>query len=151
MFEKAKETFDKNIEKFKIYSMRNIFVPATTVSGSSSSSSSTAHTTPKSFVADEQLQKLRAQYLQLQTEYSELVSSSKDTDLLLKDMRATLFTLRVGAQAFDNGDIAESLAGMTQDRDKLLHLCSEAKGEIVFFQWLEMKRTSPLTCCVHYF
>lgn len=127
VFEKAKETFDKNIEKFKIYSMRNIFVASCgTNSNAASSSTGIDFTTP-----DEQLQRLRTHYLQLQTEYSDLKSSSTDTDLLLKDMRATLFKLRVGAQAFDNGDIADTLEGITASRKELLRLCSEAKGKQV--------------------
>lgn len=111
--------------------MRNIFVPSTAAAGAQASSAASSSAGPVSATPDEHLQRLRTQYLQLQAEYSELSGSCKDTDLLLKDMRATLFTLRVGAQAFDNGDIqpiAETLAGMTQNREKLLNLCSDAKG-----------------------
>jgi hypothetical protein len=112
------------MDKFRIYSMRNIFVPVAPGASSSSSKVSTE--------TDAQLSALREQYLTLQAENRVLADSCRDTDLLLKDMRAALFTLRVGAQAFDDGDIqpiAETVANITQNREKLLQLCSEANGE----------------------
>ena len=111
--------------------MRNIFVPANAPIDATPSSSSTISV--PSAATDEQLQHLRGQYLSLQSEYHQLTDSCRDTDLLLKDMRSTLFTLRVGAQAFDDGDIqpiAETVANITQNRDKLLQLCKEANGII---------------------
>jgi hypothetical protein len=115
------------MDKFRIYSMRNIFVP---VAPGASSSSSKAISTE----TDAQLAALREQYLSLQAENRVLADSCRDTDLLLKDMRAALFTLRVGAQAFDDGDIqpiAETVGNITQNREKLLQLCVEANGESI--------------------
>jgi len=125
---KTERSLRKNLEKFEIYAARNIFVPA--APSSSQSSSSRAPST----ATDEQLQSLRVQYLTLQSELLGLVDSCRDTDLLLKDMRSALFTLRVGAQAFDEGDIqpiAETVANITQNREKLLKMCDDANGESV--------------------
>lgn len=104
-------------------------MPAAPSSSQSSSSSRTPST-----ATDEQLQTLRAQYLAMQSELLGLSDSCRDTDLLLKDMRSTLFTLRVGAQAFDEGDIqpiAETVANITQNREKLLKMCADANGKSV--------------------
>ncbi len=107
--------------------MRNVFAPA---APSSSQGSDVGQALP-SVASDEQLLSLRAQYLALQTEYRDLSDSCRDTDLLLKDMRTTLFTLRVGAQAFDEPQIhpEEVLANITQNRENLQKMCSEANGK----------------------
>jgi hypothetical protein len=118
--DKAKYNFDRNMDKFKLYAMRNIFVPAAPDSSK------------VGLVADEQLQQLREQYLSIQADLREVTDSCEDTDLLLKDMRSALFTLRVGAQAFDEVDIhpiADTVANAIQHRDKLLLLCKEANGK----------------------
>ena len=129
VFEKSKVAFERNMDKFKIYAMRNIFAPAAP-SSSQSTASSSATLPPNT--TDEQLVQLRSQYLALQAELRELTDSCRDTELLVKDMRSTLFTLRVGAQAFDDGDIlpvAETVANITQNREKLLRMVSEANGK----------------------
>lgn len=127
MAEKTRSSFIKNLDKFEIYASRNIFVPAAPSSSQSTSSKASSTAT------DEQLQNLRAQYLSLQSELLLLTDSCRDTDLLLKDMRTTLFTLRVGAQAFDEGDIqpiAETVANITENREKLVKMCADANGEL---------------------
>lgn len=122
---KVNEVFDKNLEKFKIYAMRNIFVPTSQNAESTASSSSSKISTE----TDEELNTLRKQYLALQAEHRELADNCRDTDLLLKDMRSALFTLRVGAQAFDDiQPIAETVANITQNREKLQQMCIEANG-----------------------
>ena len=129
VFEKSKVAFERNMDKFKIYAMRNIFAPAAP-SSSQSTASSSAALPPNT--TDEQLAQLRSQYLALQAELRELTDSCRDTELLVKDMRSTLFTLRVGAQAFDDGDIlpvAETVANIAQNREKLLRMVSEANGK----------------------
>jgi hypothetical protein len=51
--------------------------------------------------ADGELQALRSRYLDLHTEVGGLLENVESTEVLLKDMRDTVFGLRVAAQAFD--------------------------------------------------
>ena len=105
--------------------MRNIFVPTSQNAESTASSSSSKIATE----TDEELNTLRKQYLALQAEHRELADNCRDPDLLLKDMRRAWFTLRVGAQAFDDiQPIAETVANITQNREKLQQMCIEANG-----------------------
>mmetsp|Transcript_2445 Transcript_2445/g.3823 ORF Transcript_2445/g.3823 Transcript_2445/m.3823 type:complete len:239 (+) Transcript_2445:88-804(+) len=124
----------KNMEKFGIYAMRNIFVPSTS-NGSGSSTSSTAVATTTSAIAsvDDELHELRKAYVSLQAELRALDDNVQASDLLLKDMRATMFSLRVGAQAFDDADVhplPETVANISRSRDKLVTMCQEATGII---------------------
>ena len=128
VFEKTKECFDKNIDKFKIYAMRNIFVPYVATNVQATSSTSNASGGASSSATDAQLLQLRQTYLSLQSEQRELTDSCRDTDFLLKDMRSTLFSLRVGIQAFDDYNIPETVAGITLQRERLLQMCKEAQG-----------------------
>jgi hypothetical protein len=113
------------MEKFRIYSARNVFAPS---SQAPSSSSSTA---APSTETDAHLLELRRRYLELQAELRSVADSCRDTDALLRDMRSALFTLRVGAQAFEEGDmdVAESMGEIAQNRNRLLELCAEANGK----------------------
>jgi hypothetical protein len=125
--QKAKEKFDQNMDKFRIYAMRNIFVPC--------SQSGSVYASPgMSSKTDEQLSTLRQQYLQLQAENRTLADSCRDTEVLLKDMRSALFTLRVGAQVFDDVElqnIAETVAYITHNKQQLEKMCAEATGKRV--------------------
>jgi hypothetical protein len=125
--QKAKEKFDQNMDKFRIYAMRNIFVPC--------SQSGSVYTSPgMSSKTDEQLSTLRQQYLQLQAENRTLADSCRDTEVLLKDMRSALFTLRVGAQVFDDVElqnIADTVAYITHNKQQLEKMCAEATGKRV--------------------
>jgi hypothetical protein len=123
--QKAKEKFDQNMDKFRIYAMRNIFVPC--------SRSGSVYASPgMSSKTDEELSTLRQQYLHLQAENRTLADSCRDTEVLLKDMRSALFTLRVGAQVFDGVElqnIAETVAYITHNKQQLEKMCAEATGK----------------------
>ena len=119
---RTRESFDKNMGKFRIYAMRNIFVPSSDASSSSAPKISIPETDPE-------LIALREKYLPLQSDYRSLSDSCRDTEVLLKDMRGALFTLRVGAQAFDDiQPIAETVASITHNRNKLVEMCEQAQG-----------------------
>jgi len=117
LFERSKGTFDKNLEKFKIYAMRNAFAPTTGGEGAES---------------DVELHDLRSRCMQLHGEYRGLLDAGLAMDTLHKDMRSAMFNMKVGGQAFDDADntVAETVAGLTQSRDKLLEMCRDANDVV---------------------
>lgn len=128
-----KIVYNRNIEKFKIYSTKNLFVAEANSNDSTNSSSKNG-----SVVSDEisvkvpkDLLMLRQKYASISSEYLALVSECELMDKLLKDMRSALFTLRVGAQTFEEygvQPIEETLASMSQQKSHLNELCKEASG-----------------------
>lgn len=141
---KTKEAFDQNLDKFRIYAMRNIFSPSTQSESAASNGSSSIKT-------DEQLQQLRHRYLSLQAENRALADSCRDAEVLLKDMRSAMFTLKVGAQAFDNGTI-ENVADMTAvlklNEAALESLIAEANGAQSGVYCLTLNVTHSFSLCV---
>lgn len=72
-----------------------------------------------------ELQDLRERYLSVHGEYTRLFIECRDYDLLLKDLRETLFGLRVASQVFDEYDvnpIAHSCANLSQVRVMTSHV-----------------------------
>jgi len=133
LLERMRRHFSKNMGKFELYASRNIFVLPTASSSSSSSgagagagdsgteSSSLEHVTAE-------VEQLRAKYAELQSIYTALSTESRDGDLLVKDMRAALYAIRVGYQSFDEQQLPEIIASMNRDKQKLEELCHRATG-----------------------
>ena len=125
--QQMKATYGKNINKFGNYADRNIFVlpsPTTSSAGSSSHSSSELEQ------LTEEVERLRAKYVMLRQTHATLSSECRNSDLLLKDMRSCLFSLRLGAQALENHHVQplmESWAEATQQRQALLNLSQKAQ------------------------
>ncbi len=80
---------------------------------------------------DKTLDRLRTQYQALQADYIHYASECRDMDALLKDMRTSLFNLRVAIQSFDDYEI-QPLSETTQILNQYqsqLHRCGqEAEG-----------------------
>lgn len=84
--------------------MRNIFIETSIINNNTDQILPNIIIKPKSNINnDEELINLRNKTLSLHNEYQQLLNQCYYSDLLLKEMRSTLFTLRVGAQAFDDG------------------------------------------------
>ena len=124
--QQMKATYGKNINKFGSYADRNIFVlPSPTASSAASSSQSSSELEQLT----EEVERLRAKYVTLRQNHAALSSECRNSDLLLKDMRGALFSLRLGAQALENHQVQplmESWAAVTQHRQSLLDLSTKA-------------------------
>jgi hypothetical protein len=122
LLDRLKVIYDENLEKFNLYSNRNIFsTPAGSVAMTASSSSS----------SNPELLALREKYIKLHGEYSRLSIECKDYELLSKDMRETLFALRVASQVFDDyniNPIAQTCLNHAQQKSNLLDLYDTANG-----------------------
>ena len=125
--QKMKATYGININKFGSYVDRNIFVlPSPTASSAASSS----HSSSELEQLTEEVERLRAKYVMLRQTHATLSSECRNSDLLLKDMRSCLFSLRLGAQALENHQVQplmESWAAVTQHRQSLLNLSKKAQ------------------------
>lgn len=110
----------RNLDKFKIYSSRNIY----------NDSDESANINP----ADDELLQLRAQFQSLHNELAILQDNARAAELVLKDMRAARFNLRIGSQAFDDQNVqplADNVASMTAYKDALTKLYHEAEGTLL--------------------
>lgn len=74
---------------------------------------------------------MQHRYSLLSAEYNQLSVECRDRDLILKDMRNALFTLRLGAQAFESYDlnpVSTTMEHMSETHAKLEALCRETQG-----------------------
>lgn len=79
----------------------------------------------------EEVDSLKDLYSSRREELIQLSSGCRDGDSLLKDMRRTLFTIRVGAQTLDEHNlqpISETIATLEQYQETMGALSSRAKG-----------------------
>lgn len=126
-----------------MYATRNIFIPSTTSSNQSVTSSSSAATAVAPAISADSfspnivtpntptLLSARERFLALKQEHDALAWECKETEALLKDMRSTLFQLRMAAQVFDEKNvspIAEYTANLAQQGTKLQNLCNDSTG-----------------------
>ena len=137
-----REEFDKNLDKFEVYTSRNVFLPTlkpipvsnSTAVASSGASGSRPHAAELEVLTAE-IDGLKARYLDLRAAHSRLSNECRDADLLLKDMRNAMFHLRVGSQVLDENNIQsleDSVASLTQYRLALTKLTKTAEGESIF-------------------
>lgn len=138
LLSKSKENYSRNLEKFKVYATRNIFIPSATSTSSqpiasSSSSAAPADSFNPNIITPNTpaLLSARERFLALKQEHDALAWECKETEALLKDMRSTLFQLRMAAQIFDEKNvspIAEYTANLAQQGTKLQNLCNDSTG-----------------------
>ncbi len=130
---KLKDNYIRNMDKLKVYAVRNIFIPSPNSSSSSSSSSFAVSTfspdgiTPSSA----RLATARERYLQLKREHDALIWEKRETETLFKDIRSSLFSLRFAAQKFDEVNIspvADHVTQLAQYQERLHSLQNEAQG-----------------------
>ena len=126
-----KNSYSENLKKFSIYADRNIFVTTPLIV------QSVKGIPPKTKTAletvTEEVDLLKDLYNSRREELTQLSSGCRDGDALLKDMRRTLFTIRVGAQTLDEHNlqpISESIATLEQYQETMVALSSRAKGNL---------------------
>eukprot|EP01042_Synura_sphagnicola_P027613 gene27613-35642_t len=148
---KMKPIVEKNLSKFCLYAVRNIFKESpdsgviaesnaavnTSVVNAPSSSSSAANTADlDSEIAelDKTLDSLKRDYLNLPMDYSRITAECQDMDALIKDMRETSFSVRLRIQEMDQQMDQQSLADSTNllndNRARLQECSNEAEALI---------------------
>ena len=126
-----KNSYSENLKKFTIYADRNIFVTTPMVVLSVKVIPPKARSALEN-VTDE-VELLKDLYSSRREELIQLSSGCRDGDMLLKDMRRTLFTIRVGAQTLDEYNlqpISETIATLEQYQETMGALSSRAKGNL---------------------
>lgn len=143
-----KPIVEKNLSKFCLYAVRNIFKESpdggamaesnsavnTSVVNAPSSSSSSSTTDLDSEIAelDRTLDALKRDYLKLHMDYSRITAECQDMDALIKDMRETSFSVRLRIQEMDQQMDQQSLADSTnllnENRARLQECSNEAEG-----------------------
>jgi hypothetical protein len=130
-----KSSYMANLNKFSIYADRNIFVrtplPGTKIPEQLE--------VPKSAleILSMEVESLKDVYTSRREELVKLSNGCKDGDLLLKDMRKALFTIRVGAQTLDECNVqplSETVATLEQYEQTLRALSVRANGEFFTLQ-----------------
>lgn len=144
-----KPIVEKNLSKFCLYAVRNIFKESpdsgaiaessaavnTSVLNAPSSSSSTNTADLDSEIAelDKTLDSLKRDYLKLHMDYSRITAECQDMDALIKDMRETSFSVRLRIQEMDQQMDQQSLADSTNllndNRARLQECSNEAEGK----------------------
>lgn len=129
-----KNSYMANLNKFSIYADRNIFVRAPLPVAKIPESSEV----PKSAleILSMEVESLKDSYISRREELVKLSNGCKDGDLLLKDMRKALFTIRVGAQTLDECNVqplSETVATLEQYEQTLRALSVRANGEFLRF------------------
>ncbi len=132
MFQRTKQNFLINVGKFHLYAARNLIVQNDgSVERNSEESLNGDLVFHDNGNLDKTLDRLRTQYQALQADYIHYASECRDMDALLKDMRTSLFNLRVAIQSFDDYEI-QPLSETTQILNQYqsqLHRCGqEAEG-----------------------
>lgn len=125
LLRKMKKHFDKNMDKFDIYASRNIFVLPTDDSSAQNKSKEKENLENKSL----ELDVLKNRYYDLLAEYSSKTSDIKESEVLLDNMRNSLFQIRVASQAMDEHNLqplAETLSTIVKQKKELLVLCDKA-------------------------
>lgn len=147
-----KTNFEKNLSKFSLYAVRNIFkendvsvgteaaaAALTTPSPTTAQSAVTLHAKRSDELDAEgeqlsaTLDSLKRDFINLHSEYSRIITECQDMDALIKDMRETSFSVRLGLQDMDRLFEAQSLAETTnalyEYRSRLEQSCAEAECE----------------------
>jgi uncharacterized phage infection (PIP) family protein YhgE len=128
---RMKNSYSENLKKFSIYADRNIFV--TTPLIVQSAKGNPPKTKSALETVTEEVDTLKNLYNSRREELTQLSSGCRDGDALLKDMRRTLFTIRVGAQTLDEHNlqpISETIATLEQYQETMVALSSRAKGNL---------------------
>lgn len=130
-----KTSYEKNMKKFSTYADRNIFVARVNVQtvGKSDSNEKNGSPTQELNVKIDEVEALKTKYLALRANHIKLTKECKEGDLLLKDMRKSLFTIRVGAQTLDECKVQpliETVAILEQHQQTMTELTSKAKGSL---------------------
>jgi uncharacterized protein involved in exopolysaccharide biosynthesis len=142
---KVKQNFERNLAKFQLYSIRNVFNSSASDTASSSSivtqspasksSSSSQVPDTEEVELDKTLLRLRNNYTRLQRDYLQISTECRDMDTLLKDMRSAMFNLKVALQSLEDLEInslSETTYIISDYQLRLKQRCNDAEGWCLF-------------------
>ena len=127
-----KSSYEKNMKKFAVYADRNIFIASKEQNTAASVDKNELIKDELRVVCDE-VEALKSVYLAKRADHLQLAGECRDGDLLLKDMRKSLFTIRVGGQLFDDCKVQpliETVAILEQHQGDMVKLSERAKGNL---------------------
>jgi hypothetical protein len=145
LMQKLKPVVEKNLSKFSLYVVRNVFKETIDAINSTDTmaknnnqskialagASSAAGIDDEELQLDQTLEALKREYLQRHQEYSRLVAECNDKDALIKDMRETSFSVRLRLQEMDQQMDQQSLNETTKAiadlAARLKDCCTEAE------------------------
>jgi hypothetical protein len=117
-----KRKFDGTLKKFDVYCKRNLFVKSKAPRSSSAESDDTSK-------LDDEISRLREESLTLLKSLSDTNLECSAAEDVLKDLKASLFNLQMGAQVFDTkelGSLNACLATLVKDKRSLEQQCGNA-------------------------
>jgi len=125
LLERMQSAYSKNMDKFELYALRNIFsLPA----AAADSNAALASKQSLDKVSHE-LEQTRQKYLQMQAQKNQLTMECEQGEALLKDMRSALFTMKVGSQVLEEYEVAPldaTVNSVVSKQVELQALCTRA-------------------------
>ena len=124
LLERMKSSYSKNMGKFELYALRNIFsLP--------SAAESTAAVASKQSLdkVSAELEQTRQKYLAMQAQKNRLAMECVQGEALLKDMRSASFTMKVGSQVLEEYAVAPldtTVSSIVTKQVELQALCTRA-------------------------
>lgn len=125
----------KNVEKFRVYAMRNIFVPSkiTVVEDT---------TNQEMLEVNEMANKAKERFSKIKLEHDVLIQEIREMETMMKDMRSAMFDLRVGSQTFEEVNLVESMARLAEHQSNLEALCDKSQAIVDQLNASKPKSTS---------
>lgn len=121
LHERVEANYMRNLEKIRVYAMRNIFVPSKITVLEDNVSQEMIEVNNKANQAKERFSKVKL-------EHDVMLQEVREMETLLKDMRSAMFDLRVGSQTFDEFNLVESVANLAEHQANLEALCDKSQG-----------------------
>jgi len=129
LLESMRRHFVKNTSKFELYATRNIFAMPLLDAGGEKGSGSAEQA---------EVDTLKAKYLEAQDNHARLAGEVRDSEALLKDMRDSLYKVRVAEQQVgdQSAPLAETLSTLNEQRANLQALTKRARGKFSHASYL---------------
>jgi hypothetical protein len=117
LLERMKGEYNKNMDKFELYALRNIFtLPSPEESITALESKTSLNNTIN------ELNILRLKYMDIQSQSNILKHECNEGEILLKDMKQAIFNLKVGSQILEtspdgasDGNVSSSISNFSND------------------------------------
>lgn len=143
-----KERFELNIDKFELYSRRNVLSNKVINNQSQLSPSKKSKTDAKTVnttqsVKLEQLKALRQSYLDLQQKYKDSMLRKAELESLQEEINKVVFSVRVAKQAFEDESLEKSVAIIHERSKQLESLNQRAYCKCIHNRF---HQTSSLLC-----
>jgi len=124
LLERMQSTYGKNMAKFELYALRNIFTLP--VAADTSAAAATKQSLDK---VSHEVEQTHHNYLKMQAQKNRLAIECDQGEALLKDMRSALFTMKVGSQVLEEYSVAPldtTVSFIVTKQVELQALCTRA-------------------------